>query len=272
MSFFRQLSDKYPDLRKKLLIAHLDKKPEEYIKEKVMSAAYMASGVAVMTFFLMAKNRGNAAAIGFAVLSLLLSFLLFYSFLIRHIDALIKRRAKDIDKEVLFAGRFLLVKLNTGVPLINALIEASKSYGVANKYFKEIVRDIELGTSLEEALEKASYYTPSEKFKRILFQILNAVRIGIDVSDFIQSILDEISQQQLIEIQRYGKKLNSITLFYMLMAIVLPSLGVTIFIVVASLVSVQVDLVGFGAVLFFLIILQLIFLSFFKFIRPNVNI
>lgn len=269
MTIVQQLTNKYPDLKRKLLTAHVDKKPEDYVKEKLMSAAYMSIGIAILCLFLLAKSGKNliwAVIIGF------IAFWMFFNFMMRHIDAMVKRRAMDIDREVLFAGRFLLIKLNTGQPLINALTDASNSYGVAAKYFKEIVRDIDLGTPLEEALDKAAYYTPSQRFKRILFQLTNALKTGIDPTKFLQSLLDEISDEQLIEIQRYGKKLNTMTLFYMLMAIVIPSLGVTILIVISGLLKFQIDIWGFVLILVLLIILQTMFLTIFKFIRPNVNI
>ena len=37
-------------------------------------------------------------------------------------DIAITKRAKEIDRDVLFAGRFLLVKLNSGKPLMNSII------------------------------------------------------------------------------------------------------------------------------------------------------
>ena len=221
MTLIQELTNKYPDLKRKLFIAHIDQKPEEYVKQKLMSALYMAIGMGVLSLFLLARAQQNLI---WALIITAISFWIFFNFLLRHVDTMINRRAKDIDREVLFAGRFLLIKLNTGQPLVNALTDASKSYGVAAKYFKEIVHDIDLGTPLEESLEKAAYYTPSLRFKRILFQITNALKTGIDPTKFLQSILDEISEEQLIEIQRYGKKLNTMTLFYMLMAIVIPSL------------------------------------------------
>ena len=269
MTFFGKLTSQVPNLKHKLLVAHLDLRPEEYVRQKFLAALYMGLGVTSIMFFMFSKAH---IPLFFLLPVFLIAFMGFYQLLMRHVDTLIRRRAKDIDREVLFAGRFLLVKLNTGQPLISAVTEASNSYGVAAKYFKEIVRDIDLGTPLEEALEKASYYTPSIRFKRILFQITNALKIGIDVTNFIAAILDEIADEQLIEIQRYGKKLNSLTLFYMLMAIVIPSLGLTIFIVVSSLVNINLDKVAFGGVLVILAILQGVFLLLFKAIRPNVNI
>ncbi|MFH1073418.1 MAG: type II secretion system F family protein [Nanoarchaeota archaeon] len=269
MSFYEQLSSQFPSLKKKLRMAHIEKTPIEYTREKFQGSLFMALGLTVFSFFIIAKLK---ISLIFILFLFIVFFFIAFSILIRHVDAVIRRREKDIDREVLFAGRFLLIKLNTGQPLINAIVDASKSYGVANKYFKEIVREIELGTPLEKALELESYYTPSQKFRKILFQITNALKIGIDVTNFLSAILDEIAEEQLIEIQRYGKKLNSLTLFYMLIAIVIPSLGVTIFIVIASLVNLQLDLSAFLVMIFFMIILQFIFLSMFKMIRPDVNI
>jgi pilus assembly protein TadC len=269
MGFIEQLATQFPDLKKKLRMAHVDKKPEDYVREKFQGALVLSIGMGIFFFLVLSKMKVSILMILFLVL---VFFFIMFSVFIRHVDAMIRRREKDIDREVLFAGRFLLIKLNTGQPLINAIVEASKSYGVANKYFKEIVREIELGTPLETALEVESYYTPSQKFRKILFQITNALKIGIDVSQFLSSILDEIAEEQLIEIQRYGKKLNSLTLFYMLMAIVIPSLGITIFIVIASLINLNLDLMHFFVVIFIMVIVQFIFLSLFKSIRPDVNI
>lgn len=275
MTLIQELTNKYPDLKRKLLVAHVDKKPEEYVKEKLMSALYMGAGLGVLSFFLLSKREKPILGLPpelWAIPIALIGFWIMFNFLMRHVDSMILRRAKDIDREVLFAGRFLLIKLNTGQPLVNAITEASKSYGVAAKYFSEIVRDIDMGTPLEDSLDKAAYFTPSARFKRILFQLTNALKTGIDPTEFLQAILDEIADEQLIEIQRYGKKLNTMTLFYMLMAIVLPSLGLTILIVVSGLLKFQIDVLGFSVIIILLIIIQVVFLTLFKFIRPNVNI
>ena len=172
----------------------------------------------------------------------------------------------------MFAGRFLLVKVNAGRPLLNALMEGSQSYGVSSKYFKEIVEDINLGTPLENALENAVKYSPSDKFRRILFQINTALKVGIDVSIPLTNALEEITNEQLTEIQRYGKKLNSLALFYMLLAIVLPSIGMAIFVVVGGLLGLPIDRNIFMVVIGVLVLVQLLFISIFKSTRLSVNL
>jgi pilus assembly protein TadC len=256
-------------LRRKLRVAGVNKTPKEFLSQIRRSAIMVGFAMAVLAFFLVSKKKLPLILIPAAGI---IFFALAYVTLLKTLDTKIHKKAKEIDKDVLFAGRFLLIKLNSGKPLINSLMEASQSYGVANVYFKQIIKNIELGTPLEKALEVASDECPSKKMKRVIFQISSALKIGIDVTQNLEAVLEEIAYEQLIEIQRYGKKLNSLTLFYMLLAVVVPSLGMTMFIVVAGLVSLDLTATTFFVFAFFLLLIEFVFLSLFKSIRPNVNI
>lgn len=269
MSLASSIAAKDFMLKKRLKMARMQEPPEVVVGKNLKNALYLSIGMGAALFMLIDKAGGPLIVVPIAVI---LMFWVFYNFLMMKIKAKVIRLQKDVDKDVLFAGRYLLVKLNSGQPLINAIIDASRSYGVANTYFKEIVREIELGKPLEKALQEASENSPSEKFRKILFQISNALRIGIDVTDFLEATLNEIADQQIIEIKRYGKKLSSVTLFYMLGGVVLPSLGLTILIVVSSLAGISIDMNAFFVILFFLTALQYIFLIVYRAIRPNINI
>lgn len=268
-SISKRVSHLFPSLKRNLWIAQINQPPEEYINDKLKQSLIAASTIAILTFFLVDKMQKSywwilASFAGF--------FLLFFYILFKQVRVKMEKRRKNIDKEVLFAGRFLLVKLSSGKPLINALIDASKSYGVANNYFKSIIHEIDIGTPLEQSLEKAIKFSPSDRMRKILFQITNALKIGIDVTQSLQSSLDQVAEEQLLEIERYGKKLSSVTMFYMLGAVVMPSLGLTMFVIVASMVNIDADMTLFVVLAFFLMIIEFIFLTVFKSIRPNVNI
>lgn len=269
MSFYRIIASGFPDLKRKMKSAGLIGSPEQYVHDSFKAALLLAFGLSILMFFLVMKFGMNFAVL---IVFAIMMFAMLFMINMRRVDVRMINRAREIDKDVLFAGRFLLVKLNSGKPLINAIVDASNSYGVASKYFKEIVRDIELGTPLEQALENAYRSTPSKRFKKILFQISNSLKIGVDITAPLESTLEEITQEQLIEIQRYGKKLNSIVMFYMLVAIVVPSLGITLFSIIASLVSINIDMGLFGIVIFVLVLIQIMFIAIFKSIRPNLNI
>jgi archaeal flagellar protein FlaJ len=269
MSIYTRIASKFPNLKRDLWVAKIRDKPEEYIQKTVKNTLFAGVSLTVLVFFMVDKM--NLSLIVIPIAFMIISLIIF-TVLFKTAQTQILKRQKMIDQEVLFAGRFLLVKLNSGTPLINALTDASRSYGVANDYFKEIIRDIDTGTPLEEALEKAAKYSPSKRMRKILFQINNALKIGIDVTKSLEATLDQIASEQLIEIERYGKKLGSVTMFYMLLAVVMPSLGLTMFVVVASMVSISADLLLFMGLAILLMIINFVFISVFKSIRPNVNI
>jgi pilus assembly protein TadC len=252
-------------------MAHIHDHPTDFVKKTFKGAITFSLGLSVFAFFMLDMLEKPVALI---IVICPVLFLLLFLLIIKRPITKISKRKRDLEREVLFAGRFLLVKIHSGRPLLNALVDASQSYGISSKYFKELVDDVNMGTPIEKALDNAMKYSPSDKFRKILFQISNSIKIGIDVSDPLTNTLDEISQQQLIEIQRYGKKLNSLSIFYMLLAVVMPSIGVAMFAVIGSLIGLGGDTASkiFYAILGFLCIVQIIFVSIFKAARLSVNL
>ncbi len=248
--------------------AHIKQRPDLFVKKTIQVAALFSTAALLLLFFIF-----EVASISLVLLLLLAPVLLlaFFFFFMQTPHTIITKRRRELDREVLFAGRFLLVKINAGRPLLNALIEGTQSYGVASKYFKEIVEDINLGTPIEEALDNAVKYSPSEKFRKILFQISTALKVGIDVSTTLTTVLEEITAEQLTEIQRYGKKLNSLVLFYMLLAIVAPSIGMAIFVVVGGLLGLPIERNLFMVVIMAIVLIQILFITIFKSTRLTVN-
>lgn len=199
-------------------------------------------------------------------------FYFFFKFSFIKVKGKIQARKKKIDKEVLFVGTYLLIKLYAGRPLLIALTETSKSRGIVARFIKEIVDDINTGSPIEKALENALLYSPSEKLKKILFQINNALKLGIDVTKPLESVIQEIEDEQEIEVKKYSKKLNSLVIFYMLLAIVLPSIGMVILIVISSFINLSITMGTMSIILSFIAFIQIIFISMFGSIRPNVDL
>jgi archaeal flagellar protein FlaJ len=232
---------------------------------------YCAIGFTILGFLFLVGSMGAmfmAVAPAIFVAGVFLAFF----FLMNTPNGIIKKRQKDIDKEVLFAGRYLLVKMESGTPLYNSLIDASKSYGVSGKYFREIIDDISAGTTIEDALENAREFTSSTYFKKILWQLIAALKTGTDVTITLRNTLKTIADSQIIEIKEYGKKLNALMLFYMLAAIVVPSLGITLSILVASFMNLSIPSMFFLVVLFFLSVIQVFFIILVRASRPMMEL
>jgi archaeal flagellar protein FlaJ len=258
---------RYPNLKRTLLLARINESPERFVGRSMVIALYIAIGICVLLFLFLSNSMGMKF---FAILPAIFFVGYFFAFFfaMNMPQGVIRRRQKDIDKEVLFAGRYLLVKMESGTPLYNSLIDASKSYGVAGKYFREIIDDISAGTTIEDALENAREYTSSEYFKKIMWQLIAALKTGTDVTISLRNTLKSIAERQIIEIKEYGKKLNALMLFYMLAAIVVPSLGITLAILVASFMNLTIPSMFFMAILFFLALIQLFFIMMVRASRP----
>ena len=269
MGFVNRIVSLFPALKNELRIAHLPYTPMQYVNKNLKATALYAFAFTVLFFFVLQK--AGLTLLLLAPIFIIL-FILIFGYSLINVKAKIRQREREINKEVTFVGRYLLVKLYSGRPLLNALIETASSRGIASKYIKEIVDDIDTGNTIEEALNNAMIYSPSDKLRRILFHVNNALQLGIDVTKPLESVLEEITREEELEIKKYGKKLNTMVIFYMLAAIILPSLGVAMLIVVSSFISFPLTLNVLLIIIFFIVVLQFIFITLFKSIRPMVNL
>jgi pilus assembly protein TadC len=266
------LARAYPQLRKKLRMANVRKTSHAFVKQALFISVYSGLAMAALFFFLFAKKLGPVQTLLLTPLIFFAVTAAFFMFRIQGLTVTAKKRQKEIDKQILFAGRYLLVKMESGTPMFNALTDISHSYGVGSEYFREIVNDIETGVTIEKALENTREYTPSYKFKKLLWQLIASLKTGTEVSSALRSILHSITIEQMDEIKAYGKKLNSLMMFYLVLAVVAPSLGVTLFLLIASFLNLDVSKGMLFAFLFFLAVVQLFFIGLVKSARPAVDI
>ncbi|HIH05008.1 TPA: hypothetical protein HA281_00075 [Candidatus Woesearchaeota archaeon] len=263
------LLKQFPHLQRELRMANMKTPPAQVLNRGIRNGLLYGAGMAVGSFFILSRARMSL----FLMLPVfIIFFLLFFMLEPLKVKSAISRRRREIDREVIFIGRYLLIKLYSGRPLLNALTEIAQSRGVTAAYVREIVHDINTGTPIEDALKDAVAYCPSEKFARILFQLNNALKIGVDVTKPLESLLQTLTKGEEIELQRYGKKLNTVVIFYMVAAIVIPSLGISLFMVITSFINLPMTLNGLLAISFFVVVLQFIFISLFRGIRPNIDL
>ena len=266
--FFQRVAKIFPALRLKLKQAGIDDRPEDFIKKTFVSAFYMTTGIIIALFLVLAKLK---ALTGVLYTFIPVVFLVLFLYMIRLPDIKITKKEKEISKEIVFAGRFILIELESGVPLYNAMINVSKNFEIVGKYFKEITDKVNLGTSMEDALNEAVEFVPSDNLRKILWQIINSIRTGADVAKSLYSVMDQITKDQMTEVNKYGKKLNPLAMFYMIVAVILPSLGVTMLIILSSFIQFQLSLTVLLALAGFLGFIQFMFISIVKYSRPPVE-
>lgn len=267
-TLFQRISKTVPGLRLKLRQAGMEDKPEEFTKKTFISAFYMTTGLVVTLFLVLAKFD---VLKGFAFVFIPIVFIIMFFYMFKLPDLKISKKEKEVSREIVFAGRFMIIELESGVPLYNAMVNLSKNFPIVGRYFKEITDKIDLGTSMEDALNDAVEFIPSNDLRKVLWQIVNSIRTGSDIAKSLYSVMDQITKDQINEVNKYGKKLNPLAMFYMIVAVILPSLGVTMLIILSSFIKFQLSLTILISLAVFLGFVQYMFIAVVKFSRPPIE-
>lgn len=254
----------FPQLRLKLAQARLKASPEEYLKRTLTVSLFLALALSGI-LFLFTKNPMMLLLFPFAYA---VAFFYFY----HYADAEIAKRRKEISKEVVFAGRFLLIELESGVPIYQSFQNLARNYENIGAYFAEVIQKVDLGTPFDEALNEAVQVAPSNDLRRILWQILNSLKTGSEVADALGNVFDQIVREQQIDVKEYGRKLNPLAMFYMMIAVIIPSLGTIMLIVLSTFIGLDLNLLFFGMLIFLNIVVQFMFLAIIKAQRPPVDL
>ena len=181
-------------------------------------------------------------------------------------------KTRDLEKYLIPVLQDMLVQLNSGVPLFRIIANISISdYGEVSSEFKKIIGEINSGTPQISALEKYGKLNTSEYFRRVLWQISNGMRAGSDMRIVLEEESKNLGKEQAIQIQTYGNKLNPLIMFYMIIAVILPSLGITFLIIISSMLSLQENFIKLllGIIFFFVTFTQIMFIGLIKSRRPT---
>jgi len=182
------------------------------------------------------------------------------------------RRVRNVEKNLIPALEDILVQLNSGIPLFNILINiASSDYGPLSDEFKRAVKKINSGFPQIEVLEELSERNSSNFFKRTLWQISNGMRAGSDISIVIEESIKTLAEEQLLQIQNYGNKLNPLIMFYMVISVIIPALSIAFLTIISSMAGLPESLTTklFISVFVFVMIVQIMFLGIIRSTRPS---
>ncbi len=258
------IAKRFPDLRFKLAQARMDETVDHYIKKTVFVSTLLAASITIILFSF-SKNPK-------LLLFFPLIYLLAFTYFINYTDAKLAKIQRNVSKEIVFAGRFLIIEIESGVPLYDAFENIGSNYEHVGKYFTEVIQRVDLGTPLDEAINEAVQLAPSNDLRRIFWQILNSLKTGSEMSSALNNVIDQIVREQDILVKEYGRKLNPMAMFYMMIAIIVPSLGTIMVIILATAIGMKLGLLLFSVIIGINVLIQLFFLVTIKSQRPPVEL
>ncbi len=261
------INNLFPSLRYTLVSLGYEK-VHEYILSSVLSTIIFS-----VLFFSFIYLYGTMVKIeGLMYKSILAGFFTFVILLVFYIiypSIKAKSFAEQIDKNLLFALKDMLIEIKSGITLYDALVNVAHSdYGLVSKEIGSAVKATNAGVPLAKALERIATRTQSEHLRRVLWQIITAIQSGASVEPALESAIRAITTEQEEKIRKYVANLNFIVLFYMLTASSLPAMILPFLMILICFVSIQIDADLILKVFSVFIILQILIIGFVQSSRP----
>lgn len=243
----------------------------QFIRNMMIVSIILAFAVGIAIFILFESRTALALPLDviFAILIGIVVYMMAFQSFLNYPKRQINSAAKNVERDILFAARDMIISLRSGLPLFNAITSISTGYGDASKEFAKIVEKVQIGTPLEDAIDQTVADSKSPSFKRIMIQAAVSIRAGADVTSALQSVIDQLSQERVIELRRYGQRLNAIAMFYMLFGIIVPSMGIAVLSILTTFIAIfTIDFTVLEFALVGIFFLQIIFLLMVTSSRP----
>lgn len=264
------LSAMFPWLQRKIREARREIDAEVYARYCLVFAILLTIAVAIALYFIF-----DRFAIPIIYLPVLIVIVFAFSFFLAIAQPIVwaSARRRALDRDTLFAGRHIWISLKGGLPLFDALASVAKGgYGEVSEEVARIVERVVVGVPVDAATSEVIEECPSPAFRRMMLQIVNAMRSGADIGDALEVILDQISREQLIAVREYGQRLNPIAMFYLLLGVIIPSIAISVAFIIASVLGVTISAETMWALAPLVVLIQYAFLAYVDTTRPTYEV
>lgn len=132
-------------------------------------------------------------------------------------------KSSEAARELPFALRQMATELRAGIGLHDSMRSIALSgYGPLSEEFARALEEIRYGETTEKALLDMSERINSEGLERAVHQITRTLSSGGDLANTLAVIADDTAYELRMKLKDYSQKLNSFTMIYMFIAILLP--------------------------------------------------
>jgi flagellar protein FlaJ len=199
--------------------------------------------------------------------------MLFFVIYLRYPTIIAGKKGERIDKNLVFALKELYLQIISGVTLYDALANvANSNYGEVSEELQWSIKQIETGTSMQVTLEELAANTRSDYLKRTVWQLVNTMRAGGTIKGAIKTIIEDLVREQRGKIKDYAQELNLWCLMYMLFAVAIPTIGITMLVILSGFAGFNVTPVTFTLFIAMTFAIQIALIGLIKSRRPMVNI
>jgi len=261
----------FPSLRLQLKHADVKLSPAQFLAANLVSTIFTL-------ILVLALALPSASALGsqspMLVASLFAAFiaLLVWTQNLAVPKAIIARKVLSIERNLIPALSDMLVQIHSGVPLFDILTNIGNAdYGAVSSDFKRAVRRISAGESQAAVLEEMATGNPSIFSRRVTWQLVNALKTGASVSSVLSDAIARLGDEQVVQIQQYGGRLNSLTVFYLMTGVIIPALFMAGTVIVSFFITLNEfwTAISFSVAYLAVLFLQVLFFGLLRARRPN---
>ncbi len=244
---------------------------EAYVAASLASSLLLALMFGGVAFAALQQTGKTDTALRYSLVSAIAIFTTFFIFNIFYPGIRTKTVAGKIDRDLMFALKDMLMQVESGIPLYEAMVNISRSsYGLVSSEFGLVVKEISGGTPETVALQRTALKTKSEFFRKALWQLISSMEKGARLGPALRSVIETMENYTYKSIKDYSGTLNFVVLIYMLTAAAIPSLGITFFIVLSAFGGMGVDERTIAMIVGSSLVAQMVLIGFVNSGRPAV--
>ena len=265
-----QIKNVFPYLELELKQSELDYNAEEYGAMILFYSAIYFVSIFLLVFLTLFFVKINNAALIALTVAMMIGVLIMMQISL-YPKVLLKKKIREIDSNLVFALRTMIIQIISGISLYNAMkIVAKQKHGTLSDEFARVVEEMSAGIPQEKALEELATRNPSASLRKAIWQIVNGLKSGSETGQVLRVTADGAIKDKMMAIREYGEKLKLFSLMYVMIGIIFPALGLTFLTVTASFSGLGIKPDLLWALMIGILVIEFMYIGFIKTARPAI--
>ena len=184
---------------------------KKYIDKQIAKIKLLGTGNKLNVYDLMIGRLFSSAVLFIIILLIfdygyimapLLTLLYYFLFNKAVLDDKLKKRQIKLEGEAMHFFEVLTLSLETGRNLVEAIeVTTSNVSGILSKEFKETVREVNFGKSLNEALSDMQARIPSDTISNIVLSLTESNLYGNSIINNLYNQIDFLREKRKMEVK-----------------------------------------------------------------------
>ena len=178
-----------PSLKYYLDATRMEESPEDYTILGLANSFFMGSAVFLIVFSLAIFAGKPLEFFGFSLFGAAVFTVLTLAYWMSFPQVRARKKAQLVERELLFALRDVSVEMDAGLSFVDSMELLTEGYGALSEEITEVLKEIRLGTPMEDALEASMHRNVSKLYKSAMLRIVSGIRSGADIPTLLSVVI-----------------------------------------------------------------------------------